>query len=63
MGLIGSVQGSFHQGNLRAWYFGGAQCTIIAMVAIIYAASHLGPSQWEILQINNIWASAKVKFF
>ena len=54
MGFQGSVQGSFHQGSMKTWYHGGAQCTIMAVTAFLFGAFMLHPCQWERRDVDSI---------
>ena len=52
LGFLGSVQGNFHQGDLR--FQGGNQCTAMALIALLFAGFHISPTEWEANQINDI---------
>lgn len=47
-----SLLGSLHQGLLRSG--GGTQCSVIALVALIFGAFHIPPNQWIREHIDHV---------
>ena len=47
-----AVQGTRHQANIRS--NGGAQCTIIAFTALIFASFILSPSEWTSSSVDRV---------
>ena len=47
-----AVQGTRHQANIRS--NGGAQCTIIAFTALLFASFILSPSEWTSSSVDRV---------